>query len=117
MCFGFAVLDVVLDQVFERLQLLEELVRGESIFRLRVAEEPGRRFDRGPPGHLVGLVVISLGLCTVERLNRVEIDILKAVAFRFVVLDPCTAPFGGLRAFPISGLKVVYSFPSSSTST
>jgi hypothetical protein len=96
-CLGFAVLDVVLDEVLERLQLLKELVCGKGFFRLWVAEEPGRRFDGGPPGHLIGLVVISVSLCIVERLNRVEVDVLKAVALRFVVFDPRAVPFGLLR--------------------
>ena len=98
MCFGFAVRDVVLDEIFERLQLLEKLVRGESFLRLWVAEKPGSRLDRGPPGHLVGLVVVSFGRGIVERLNRVEVDVLKAVALRFVVLDARTLPFRLLRS-------------------
>src|SRR5919108_5891425 len=65
--------DVLRDELLERLELLEELVRGHSLLPLRGAKQPRCRLDRGLPGDLLNLGVLApAGRGLSDRFDRVE---------------------------------------------
>jgi hypothetical protein len=78
----------VLDEVLERLQLLEELIGRDLPVGRRSTEEPRRGVDRGPPGDLVGFrrLIRRAGL-RARRLDLVEVDVAEAALLFLVELD------------------------------
>jgi hypothetical protein len=80
-----ALLDVLGDELLERLQLVEELLRRDLAIRLGATEEPGGGLYRRPPTGLVGLVGrlrASRDLVSFTRSgsDRVEIDVAVGAA-------------------------------------
>jgi NADPH:quinone reductase-like Zn-dependent oxidoreductase len=90
--------DVVGDEVFQRFDLLEELLRRYLPLDRVTAEDVGRRLDRGAPRDLVRpLLVLRSGGLFRERLDRVEVHVREVALLRLVELDSRTLTLCGER--------------------
>src|SRR4029453_9289160 len=86
--------DVVRDQVLERLDLLEELLRRDFALRGFSPEDVRRRLDCRPPRDLVRpLLRFAVDSLLGERLDAVEVDIRVRASLRLVERDPGPAAF------------------------
>src|SRR4051794_29268534 len=93
-------LDVALDALLERLQLLVELVGRDRLMRLRLADEPGRCVYRGAPGGLGGIGVRAAASLVCRRFDLVEVDVAVLPALLLVALDLHAPPLERARRLP-----------------
>ena len=94
-----AVLDVLGDAFFERLELVVQLLRRHR--SARFADQPGCRLHSGAPGGFVRVRVCvgSLTAVRFDGLNTIEIDVPVLAAFFLVVLGANPPAPQLLRAF------------------
>src|SRR3954471_23211002 len=76
------------DQRLERLEPFVELLRRHLALGLLLAEQPRGRLDRCRPCGLLGIGVGSPGLHGGGGLDRVEVDVVEAVALLLMERDP-----------------------------
>src|SRR4051794_31268127 len=76
------------DERLERLEPFVELLRRHLPFGLLLAEQPRCRLDGCCPCGLLGIGVGSLRLDGGDRLDRVEVDVVEAVALLLMERDP-----------------------------
>jgi hypothetical protein len=81
-------MNVVRDEVFQRLDLLEELLRRHLTLDRVAAQNVRCGLDRRAPRDLVrSLFCVLLGALVWRRLDRVEVDVRELAFLLLVVLD------------------------------